>query len=75
MYLGNNQLDLNAYYLAQLRREAERERLVREAQANHRQNPVYAPVLAELGRHLSQLGQSLQEHYETRSDLAVEAES
>lgn len=76
MYLGNNQFYLNEYHLRQLLCEAKQERLARLARENGSHSaPLYAPLLAQLGRQLSHLGHSLQEHYEASGSLAVETES
>lgn len=46
------------------RREAARERLARMARADRQaKGPLYAPLLAGLGRHIAALGCALQDRY------------
>ncbi len=68
------QYQLDELYRNQRRQEAEAARRAHEAQANRSTaNPVYAPLLAELGRRLSRLGDNLQEQYETPGSLVTES--
>lgn len=46
------------------RREAARERLARSARAERpAKSPLYAPLLAGIGRHMAALGGALQDRY------------
>lgn len=68
--------DMEAYRQRQLdlQREAAVERLAKVARNNtERTNPLYAPLLAGVGRQLTNLGQQLQERYEPQPRLAVES--
>jgi len=58
MYLSN-EYELNQHR-NDLMREAENERLAVQARSGEKRYPVYAPVLAAVGRQLVQLGERLQ---------------
>lgn len=72
MFQWNN-IKINEQHRNELIRQAENERLAREAQGKReKSNPVYAPLLAQLGRHLAQFGESLQAEYATHARLEPE---
>ena len=49
---------------AQLRQEREKRLIIQQAlAARGKREPIYAPLLAELGRQLTGLGEQLQERY------------
>jgi len=54
-------------------REAEQQHLAHAVQANRPKQSFYGPVLAELGRQMSHLGQQLQEQYATPKSLVMES--
>lgn len=67
-------LEVHQQRQGELQREALQERLIQEAQKNgERANPVYAPLLAGVGRQLKNLGQQLQERYEPQPRLVAES--
>lgn len=68
------QYQLDAQRRSQLMQEAENTRRAQQAQGNDpKAKPVYAGVLAELGRQLVHLGRNLQEQYETPGGLVTDS--
>lgn len=67
-----NNVALNQLHQQELFRQAQQDRLAREAKANQKTNPPYAPLLAGLGRQMVEMGQRLQAQYETPTNLGVE---
>jgi|FLYK01.1.fsa_nt_gi hypothetical protein len=49
----------------ELRQDREKQRIIQEAlAARGKREPIYAPVLAEIGRQLAEWGAQLQERYD-----------
>ncbi len=72
MFQWNN-IQLNDHHRRHLLRQAENERLARQAQAGRsRSNAIYAAFLAGIGRQLAQLGASLQAEYDAAPSLKPE---
>jgi hypothetical protein len=66
-YLIQQQHQLN------MRRAADKYRLIRLSQANRRKRNFYGPMLARLGRQMSHLGQRLERAYEPSNEVLAGA--
>ncbi len=66
--------EYNETYRQEMHRQANQERLARLAQKQPRPS-IYRPLLAQIGRQMSHLGDRLQEQYrdETLPGLAIES--
>ncbi len=71
----NSNYTLSQEYLENLRREAANVHLARQIRDAQPRRPGYRPLLVQIGRQMSHLGEQLQEHYrdETLPGLAIES--
>lgn len=73
MHLLSNH-DLHQLRQKELLKQAQQERLVRQAETYQKPQAVYAPILVGLGRRLEEVGQRLQAQYETPTNLGIETQ-
>jgi hypothetical protein len=72
----NNHLNFEVHqtHMTDLRREADKERLVQEALAGQPTNSVVSTAMVALGRRFVKLGQHLQAQYEPQGEIAFSAD-
>ena len=63
---------LNDDHQQKLMKEAEKHRLVKEAQQGHTTYPTYAPLMAKVGEVLSEIGNALQVRYSEPDKTTIE---